>query len=185
MLGDSTLKWVLMALAFFSVWLFVRWRSPSPEAMPLATSNDDPLMQRARAQAKAALPEFRALLQTSEKDHTVIKLRFVSSSQQVEYLWAEVVEVLSDQELGIRLVTPPVTHSGPLDRLHRCSLEDVEDWQVRDAAGIIHGAFTQRAMFAIARRDNVKLPRNVRAQEAFYPELPDTPTTARSTKEQT
>lgn len=37
----------------------------------------------------------------------------------------------------------------------------VEDWQVRDAAGKVYGGFTQRAMFAIADRDSVKLPRSL------------------------
>jgi len=96
------------------------------------------------------------------------KLRFVSNSDQVEHLWAEVLEVLSDEELGVRLVTPPVTHSGPLDRLYRCDIEDIEDWQVRDAQGKVHGGFSQRAMFAIARRDGVKLPRKLLEQEHEY-----------------
>ncbi len=97
-----------------------------------------------------------------------VLLRFVSSSDQVEHLWAEVLEVLGDAELGVRLVTPPVTHAGPLDRLHRCTLYDVEDWQVRDTSGKIHGGFTQRAMFAIARRDGARLPKKLVEHEREY-----------------
>jgi hypothetical protein len=55
-----------------------------------------------------------------------------------------------------------------LERLYRCPLGDVEDWQVRDKAGAIHGGFTQRAMFAIARRDGVRLPKKLLQHEREY-----------------
>lgn len=150
-----------------AVWLFMRWRSPSPEFPPLATSPDDPLMKEALAKAQASIEHFKRLLQ-SPKESALVKLRFVSSSNQVEHLWAEVLEVLSVDELGVRLVTPPVTHSGQLDRLYRCPLSDLEDWQVRDISGKIHGGFTQRAMFAIARRNGTKLPRKLLQHEREY-----------------
>lgn len=158
---------IVAAVTGIAVWAFLRWRSPSPEFPPLSTSPDDPLMQEALASAKSGMAQFRQLLSVP-RESALVKLRFVSSSDQVEHLWAEVLEVLSDHELGVRLVTPPVTHSGNLDRLHRCSLEDVEDWQVRESNGKIHGGFTQRAMFAIARRDGVKLPKRLQEIEREY-----------------
>lgn len=159
---------IVVAVAIgVGVWLFVRWRSPRPEFPPLNTSPDDPLMIAALAKAKASRAEFLALAR-APKESALVKLYFVSSSNQVEHLWAEVLEVVNDQELEVRLVTPPVTHSGHLDRLYRCKLDDIEDWQVRDAAGKAHGGFTQRAMFAIARRDGVKLPRKLLRQEKEY-----------------
>ena len=162
-----TLKVILFAAFAVAVWLFVRWRSPRPDFPPLDTAPDDPLLIDAMEKAKSSLGEFKRLLKES-KQNALVKIRFVSSSNQVEHLWAEVLEVLGENELGVRLVTPPVTHSGQLDRLWRCSYEDVEDWQVRDAAGRVHGGFTQRAMFAIARRDGVKLPKNLLEQEKDY-----------------
>jgi uncharacterized protein YegJ (DUF2314 family) len=158
---------LLTATVLVAIWLFVRWRSPRPEFAPLNTSPDDLLMIEAVAKAKGSLDQFLALLK-APKDSALVKLRFVSSSDQVEHLWAEVLEVLSDRELGVRLVTPPVTHSGKLDRLYRCDFEEIEDWQVRDAQGKVHGGFSQRAMFAIARRGGVKLPRKLLAQEREY-----------------
>ena len=98
----------------------------------------------------------------------MVKLYFVSNSNQVEHLWAEVLEVIDDRQLGVRLVTPPVTHSGHLDRLYRCNLDDIEDWQVRDVGGKVHGGFSQRAMFAVARRDGVKLPKKLLQLEKEY-----------------
>lgn len=158
---------VVALVAGAGVWLYMRWRSHGPEFPPLATSPDDPLMKDALAKAKASLAAFKRLL-TEPRESALVKLRFVSNSDQVEHLWAEVLEVLSEHEVGVRLVTPPITHSGKLDRLYRCSLDDVEDWQVRDKAGVIHGGFTQRAMFAIAKRDGVKLPKDLLQHEREY-----------------
>jgi uncharacterized protein YegJ (DUF2314 family) len=159
---------VLIFAAFVvAVWLFIRWRSPRPEFPPLNTSPDDPLMVEALANAKGSLGEFKRLLQEPKQD-ALIKLRFVSSSNEVEHLWAEVLETLGDDELGVRLITPPVTHFGHLDRVWRCSYEDIEDWQVRDSSGRVHGGFSQKAMFAIARREGVKLPPKLLEQEKEY-----------------
>src|SRR5688572_27281399 len=138
------------------VWLYVRWRSPRPEFPPLNTSPDDPLMLEALAKAKATSREFLALLRAPYQN-ALVKLLFVSSTKQVEHLWAEVQSVVSDTDLDVLLVTPPVTHSGPLERRYICKVGDIEDWHVRDQAGKVHGGFTQRAMFAIARRDGVRL----------------------------
>ena len=148
-------------------WLFMRWRLPRPEFPPLQTSPDDPLMLEAMAKGKATTGQFLELLR-APRQHALVKLHFVSNSNQVEHLWAEVLEVLSDQELGVQLVTPPVTHTGQLDRLYRCKVEDIEDWQVRDSHGKLHGGFTQRAMFAIARRDGVTLPKKLQDVEGEY-----------------
>jgi uncharacterized protein YegJ (DUF2314 family) len=159
---------ILLAIgAVVAIWLFVRWRSPRPDFPPLNTSPDDPLMVEALAKAKGSLGQFLALLK-APKDSALVKLRFVSNSNQIEHLWAEVLEVLSEKELGVRLETPPVTHSGHLDRLYRCDVDDIEDWQVRDTQGKVHGGFSQRAMFAIARRDGVKLPPKLLAHEREY-----------------
>lgn len=163
------LKLALLAIGLVALWAFVRWRYPRPDFMPLETKPDDPLLLQAMDRARGSLPEFRSRL--AEPRHSaLVKLRFVSSSDQVEHLWAEVLEVLGANELGVRLVTPPVTHTGSLDRLHRCSFDDIEDWQVRDAQGKVHGGFTQRAMFAIARRDGIKLPKQLAEQEREYGE---------------
>lgn len=161
---------VVLLAAGLAAWMLLRWRMSRPDFPPLKTSPDDPLLEEALERAKATVPEFLARLQ-EPRQSALVKLRFVSSSDDVEHLWAEVLEVLGPDELGVRLVTPPVTHTGPLERLHRCALDDVEDWQVRDAAGKVHGAFSQRAMFAIARRDGVRLPKRLLAVEKEYGEV--------------
>lgn len=161
------LKLALLAICLVALWAFVRWRYPRPDFMPLQTKPDDPLLLQAMDTARESLQEFRDRL-AQPRESAFVKLRFVSSTSQVEHLWAEVLEVLSPDELGIRLVTPPVTHAGSLDRLHRCSFDEIEDWQVRDTGGKVHGGFTQRAMFAIARREGIKLPKKLAEQEREY-----------------
>jgi uncharacterized protein YegJ (DUF2314 family) len=150
-----------------AVWLFLRWRSPRPDFPPLSTSHDDPLMLEALEKARTGIAQFLRLIH-EPRESALVKLRFVSSSKQVEHLWAELLEVFSDQEFGVRLITPPVTHSGKLDRLYRCKIEDVEDWQVRDIQGRLFGGFTQRAMLTIAHRDGVKLPKQLLELEREY-----------------
>ncbi|TAL32776.1 MAG: DUF2314 domain-containing protein [Alphaproteobacteria bacterium] len=138
-----------------------------PEFPPLETKPDDPLMLEAREKARGSLGEFRRLIGQYPKTG-IIKLRFVSNSDQVEYLWAEVLEPLGQDSYKVRLVTPPVTHTGQLDRLYTCREDDIEDWQVTDDQGQHHGAFSQRAMFRIARRDGVALPKKLQDIEKLY-----------------
>jgi uncharacterized protein YegJ (DUF2314 family) len=161
---DSSVALAAIA-GVFAVWLFRRWR----EIPPLKTNPDDPLLLAAYARARASTAEF-LLLARQSKEPALVKLRFVTSSNQVEHLWAEVLEVASDAELRVLLVTPPVSHLGVLDRERRLQVADIEDWQIRDSTGKIRGGFSQRAMFAIARRDGVKLPRSVMRTEADYQE---------------
>jgi hypothetical protein len=136
------------------------------ELPPLQTEPNDPLLLEARTQAKTSLPRFRELLK-QYPNNAGIKLRFVSNSNQIEYLWAEVLEA-REGEYRIHLETLPVTHSGRLDRLYTCKEEDIDDWLVTDDTGSIHGGFSQRAMFKIARRDGVKLSKRLLEMEKSY-----------------
>lgn len=159
---------IVALVGIVCIYLFLRrlygWE---PQFAPLATAPDDPLMLEAQARARDTLAHFLDLAR-GPRDNAMVKLRFVSNAGEAEYLWAEVLEILGGDELGVRLVTPPVTHTGQLERLYRCRLDEVVDWQVRDADGKIHGGYTQRAMFAIARRDRVRLPKRLARLEAEY-----------------
>ncbi|HEX8614383.1 MAG TPA: DUF2314 domain-containing protein [Telluria sp.] len=164
---DKDLAIIFVLALLLCLCLYMRWRYPVPEFPPMATHADDPIMEEAKEQAKAGLARFRALL-GNPYENALVKLRFVSSSQRVEYLWAEVLEVLGPDELGIRLVTPPVTHSGRLARIYRCRYDELVDWQVRDRTGRLHGGYTERAMFAVARRDGLQLPDSLLQREQAY-----------------
>ncbi|MEZ0224768.1 MAG: DUF2314 domain-containing protein [Alphaproteobacteria bacterium] len=139
-----------------------------PEFPPMETKPDDPLLLEAREKARGSFSEFRRLLAQYPKAG-IIKLKFTSNSDQVEYLWAEVLEAEGEAAYKVRLMTPPVTHTGQLDRLYTCKEDDIEDWQVTDDKGQHHGAFSQRAMFKIARRDGVALPKKLQDIEKLYP----------------
>ncbi|WP_166876993.1 DUF2314 domain-containing protein [Massilia mucilaginosa] len=164
---DTELAIIAVLALLLCLCLFMRWRYPVPEFPPMATHADDPLMQAAKEQAKAGLDRFKALL-GNPYENALVKLRFVSSSARVEYLWAEVLEVLGPDQLGIRLVTPPLTHRGRLERIYRCRYDELVDWQVRDRAGGLHGGFTERALFAVARRDGLRLPDSLLQREQAY-----------------
>ncbi len=159
--------YAVILIVLFGIWLLAGLRSARPEFPPLPTSPDDPLMQEALEKARDSIEEFRRRLQ-EPRQHALVKVAFKSSSEAIEHHWAEVLEVVSHDELKVRLVTPPVSHSGRLERVQHFNFQDVEDWQVFDAKGHIFGGFSQRAMFAIARRDGVRLSKKLLEQEKLY-----------------
>ena len=165
-LSGNAALWAMLAIGVVGLLLLVaRFRQPA--FPPLQTKPDDPLLLEAIDKARATLGEFGERFADNPKD-AILKLRFVSDTGATEHLWAEVSERKDDRTYRARLVSQPVTQKGPLDPVVECSLDDIEDWQVRDAAGQIHGAFSQRAMFKIARRDGVKLPKKLEALEKLY-----------------
>ncbi len=119
------------------------------------------------APAKARASTDRLLSLTRQfAPRALVKPGFVGSSGQVEHLWAEALEMPGDAQPGVRLATPPMTHTGRLDRLRRCPVDDIEDGQVRADDGRIHGGFSRRAMSVIAARDGVELPEKLSRQQA-------------------
>ena len=145
-------------------WWFVGRNSP--KFPPLQIADDDPAMLAAMERARATLPRFRTLFAEGVKDAQV-KVRFLSNAGEVEHLWAAVLK-LSDSSLTVRYLTPPVTHSGKLERVHDHPIADVEDWAAITQEGAIHGGYTQRLMFSRARESWGKLPRGLAEQESRY-----------------
>ncbi len=163
---------ILMTLLFavLGIAICVNMISPRPEFEPLVTNPDDPLLLEALQKAKDTLGTFYALMEKFPQN-ALVKLHFVSNTQQVEHLWAEVLGRAGDDGLNVRLVTPPVTHKGHLDRLYTCKTEDIEDWAVRDDEDHIYGGFSEQAMFAISERDAIKLPEKLLERRALYREI--------------
>ncbi len=161
-----------LVLAIAGITLCYYLSSPRPKYMPLLTSPDDPLMKQAAEDAKASLDRFFELFEKYPKD-ALVKLYFESNTDQVEYLWAEALESPSSKngELKVRLVTPPVTHRGKLDRVYTCSPDDIQDWAIKDDQSNIYGGFTERAMFKIAERDKVALPKKLLERKMRYKEM--------------
>ena len=161
------MNWAIIILVVaLGIWIYKRLISPSPKFPPLETDPDDPLLLEAMEKAKSTLPEFQELFGRWPED-AFVKLRFESNTGTVEHLGAH-VETIDGNELRVLLVTPPVTHKGHLDRSYVCTFNDVEDWQVTDTPGNIYGGFTQRAMFEIARREGIELPKELKEMELKY-----------------
>ena len=118
---SSNFAWVPAGVLLFLIlaYLYRRLASPSSEFPPLMTDPNDPFMIQALESAKKSLPKFLDLL-GKYPEAGIIKLYFVSNTKQVEHLWAEVIGKEGDLKLKVRLITPPVTHKGILERVYTC-----------------------------------------------------------------
>lgn len=163
---DTHLLLVVCIAALF-IWIGIRLFRPRSDNQPLLAEPDDPLMQEAFAQARATVAQFRTLLAAPHK-HALVKLRFTSDTEQVEHIWAEVLTQPVTDELMVSIATAPLSHKGKFETRRTCRIDEIEDWQVTDMHDKIHGGFSQRAMFAIARRDGFPLPRSLQALEKQY-----------------
>lgn len=144
--------------------------SPRPEFMPLLTNPDDPLLKAAMDNAKNTLADFIDLFDKYPHNAS-IKLKFISNTDQTEYLWAEVKAKHDEESFAVILVTPPVTHRGHLDRNIICRNSDIVDWVISDNSKRIYGGFTERAMFDIARMKNIPLSKKLRERQSMYKSL--------------
>jgi len=123
-------------------------------------------MLRATAKARSSVSRLRELF--GEALHECqVKVPFVTSSGVTENLMAEILE-LGPKTLKVRYLSPPVTHTGRLERVHEHSLEELVDWAVFRKDGLIEGGFTQRVMFAKARAQWGRLPAELQKQESRY-----------------
>jgi uncharacterized protein YegJ (DUF2314 family) len=156
---------VILLLAAAYLW----WRYlyvARPAVPPLTLRPDDPLIAAARAEARATVPKFRALLAEAHRGARV-KVAFHSNAGVTEFLWAEVLS-LDETQMAVRYLTPPVTHVGRLERLHLHKLNELEDWMVELPSGRYVGGFTMRAMFTRARQQWGELPPALADEERRY-----------------
>jgi len=137
-----------------------------PRYPPLAIDDDDPAMVAATAKARASLNRFREFVAAGVRESQV-KVPFVTSAGEHEHLWAEVL-TLTDASITVRYLTPPVSHTGKLERVHEHPISDVEAWLAITDNGEIHGGYTQRVMFERARELWGSLPRELEKQASRY-----------------
>lgn len=161
---------ITLLVAVLGIALCLNAISPRPEFEPLITKPDDPMLLEAMQKARDTLDSFYGLLEKFP-ENALVKLHFVSNTQQVEHLWAEVLGRSAEGGLNVRLATPPVTHKGHLDRLYTCEIKDIEDWAVRNDEDHIYGGFTEQAMFKIAERDGITLPEKLLARKSLYRDI--------------
>lgn len=156
---------LLVGLAARVAWWWVIARN-RPRVPPLAISDDDPLMIEARQKAKESVPQMLELF-IGAKDATRVKIPFVTSSGTTEYLWAELLAVDRDS-ISVRYMTPPVTHTGRLERLHTHRIADIVDWVVTSDPDRYIGGYTMRVMFRRGREQWGSLPPELLREESKY-----------------
>ena len=103
----------------------------------------------------------------AKQKETQVKISFTTNGGQIEHLWAEVLR-FSEGSVIVRYLTPPVSHTGKLERVHEHPLADIEDWMVIDKHDRIHGGYTQRVMFEQARKQWGGLPPELEKQASRY-----------------
>lgn len=156
---------VVVAVAAFAVWWFFL-RVARPKYPPLSIAEDDALMTEAKRKAKATIPRFRDLY-AQPHQRANVKVPFVSSAGTTEFLWAKVL-ALQDSEMEVRYTTPPVTHTGRLERVHKHPVSDIVDWMIQLPSGMYAGGYTMRVMFARGREQWGSLPPEIEAEEKKY-----------------
>jgi len=164
-------RFLFIPLIIFAV-TFIWWRFfhvARPKFPPLAIAPDDPLMREAMAKAKETAAWFRELAAQPNRGIRV-KVPFISSSGVTENLWAEVLS-FRDSQMEVRYLTPPVSHTGRLERLHTHEVSDLIDWQVELPSGRYAGGYTMRAMFVRGREQWGSLPPQLEAEEKKYEEI--------------
>lgn len=155
---------VFAAVALAAWWWFVARNFPAYP--PLDIADDDPLMEQAKAKARASVSMFLQLLSTHPKSGRV-KLPFRTSSGITEFLWAEVRSVEGDS-LNVLYLTSPVSHAGRVERIAQHALSEIADWSVELPNGSYEGGYTMRAMFVRGREQWGSLPRELEAEERKY-----------------
>ena len=158
------LFWLIIAAVIVVIQKFVR--IPRPPFPPLAIDENDPLMQEAMLQAKGSIEELRTLYR-QRPQHAKIKVPLTTSSGKTEYLWAEVLK-LEGGTIQARLITPPVSHTGTLERLQAYQLQDLVDWAVELENGTVKGGYTMRVMFKRGREQWGDLPPELKREEKRY-----------------
>lgn len=132
---------------------------------PVWVSDSDPEMSKAMVDAKNNINEFLDIFNEKGEDPQV-KIPFITSSGNKEYLWAQLIEI-NDGMLKVFLLTPPVTHDGEIDRNQTYKLEDVVDWCIIPLGYKKRkGGYTMRVMFKTVRsKNNGVLPKSLKKLE--------------------
>ena len=160
------LKIVVFTILVIVGFLWLLTAVAAPALTPLEISDDDPEMKAARAKAQATLKDFVTLYR-KYPDGAMVKWPFVTASGQKEYLGAEVLSIDGDR-LKIRLVTPPATHTGKLEREYSVHIKDIADWVIVLPGDKRKGGFTMRVMFKVGRKQWGDLPKELKIEESKY-----------------
>lgn len=153
----------ILALALLW-WFFIK--VPRPEMTPLTIDENDPLMIEAIKNAKESIQEFIALFKVYP-DSSQVKIPFQTSSGQTEFIWAQ-AKAINNSIVSLFLLTPPITHTGNVDRNQTCDLDNIIDWIVFQENGKAKGGYTMKVMFKVAREKWGQLPDKLIEEEKKY-----------------
>lgn len=144
--------------------------TPATVFMPLIAKPDDPIIKTAVKKAKDTLGEGLKLYKKFP-ENALVKIKYVSNKDQEEYLWAELLSQEGKDKIKVRFKETPLTQEGHFEKICTCSIEDIQDWAVKDDENMIYGAYSERALFDIAERDKIKLPKKLLLRKKQYRDL--------------
>ena len=145
---------------FFDPFLYLGARPVDPQ---------DPLMIAARKKAISELPQFVRLFEERPSD-SMVKFAFETDQGQTEFLWGDLLE-LSEADAKVFLRTPPIAHSGSLEREMTIPCEAIVDWQVEFPDGTLRGGYSNLALFKIYEREEGMMHPAFLEQVARFKEL--------------
>lgn len=162
----TVLLLVLGGIFILGIFWHFYFRVPRPKFPPLNISNDDPIMAQAIKEAKDTIGDFLVLFKQYPNSARV-KVPFTTSDGQTEFLWSN-VKAVDGTNVSVFLMTPPVTHTGQVDRNQVYQLTDIVDWTISREKDKIEGGYSMRAMFKIARDKWGALPDELLKEEKKY-----------------
>ena len=156
----------LIICILFSISNVSQVLAQSSSLSPVAIEEEDPLLKEAVEKAKGSLSLLRELYQTYPDD-TTVKVPFITSSGQLEYLWGQ-LRSMDDKDMEVFLLTPPVTHTGEVERLQKYPVSELQDWAVYLPDGKIRGGFSMKVNYIRARETGQEIPKDALEMEKLY-----------------
>lgn len=161
---ETALYSILLAIVLVAAFNWTRFLIDRTRARKLAGVKfppDDPLVLQAARKARETLDVFVGLHAKFPPGSAVLSLGPLKQDGP-----SAVAQLLRTQPGGVYVVQKVVKSGNTLSPVGgetSCALDDIVDWiiVVGDKAGTqrVHGAFIRRALFDIAHRDVVKLPK--------------------------
>lgn len=129
-------------------------------------ADNDPLMLKASAKARQALPTLRQLFRELPRN-TMVKFAFTTDGGQTEHLWGDLLE-LTDDTFKVRVKTPPATHKGNFEKVQQHAVAEIEDWQVEQHDGHIRGGYGFQVVFHRTKERLGQLPKALAQHEGRF-----------------
>ncbi len=107
---------------------------------------DDADMLAAIEAARTSLPYFFGAAAQEGVTGQALKVAVETADGTMELLWMDACRPSDSADLACLVVNQPVKSSLTKGEVHHLRLDAVADWMFYDAQGLIHGAYTARAM---------------------------------------